>query len=381
MSYDLTYDWNAARPERRVRVQDATLAEGVLDSRVGPLNFEDTRAFVEQSTRLDLDSVDLGWVLDGPSLDRVRYLLQGFRGQRASCSIPADLGLLRSLASRMADLPIELDVMISHPKGNHQAALNACRKARELGLRPFLTVVGGDQIKPAHLASLLTSAMRAECVGILFHDATGRLPDLAIGNLLGTARRALDQVAHPPLLGWSSSDPYGLALAGALRAVAEGADFVRASSLGLGREGFTPLELVLVNLKLDGYRSEPLWELGPYVKLASERLGYCVPGDYPVFGTDAFRTATGVHAAAVAKAPTVDLADRVYSSVPASWVGARQSIEVGPMSGRWNVMHWLKQRRIDEPETAAVDRILAAAKTRERVLTELEVFELLRAVG
>src|SRR5256886_14219645 len=63
-------------------------------------------------------------------------------------------------------------------------------------------------------------------------------------------------------------------------------------------------------------------------------------------GSDAFRTGTGVHAAAVIKALRKGdraLADRVYSGVPASVLGREQRIEVGPMSGESNVVFWLEQ--------------------------------------
>ena len=67
-----------------------------------------------------------------------------------------------------------------------------------------------------------------------------------------------------------------------------------------------------------------------------------MPPNYPVLGDDAFRTATGVHAAAIIKAEAKGadwLADRVYSGVPASLVGRKQGIEIGPMSGLSNVKH------------------------------------------
>src|SRR5207249_1645330 len=69
--------------------------------------------------------------------------------------------------------------------------------------------------------------------------------------------------------------------------------------------------------------------------------------NYPVVGADAFRTATGVHAAAVVKAYRKGdraLMDAVYAAVPASLVGRESEIEVGPMSGRSNVVFWLEKR-------------------------------------
>src|SRR2546430_11142091 len=52
--------------------------------------------------------------------------------------------------------------------------------------------------------------------------------------------------------------------------------------------------------------------------------GHQLPVNYPLAGADAFRTATGVHAAAIIKAQRKGdrwLADRVYSGVPAGEFG------------------------------------------------------------
>jgi 2-isopropylmalate synthase len=100
-----------------------------------------------------------------------------------------------------------------------------------------------------------------------------------------------------------------------------------------------------------------------------------VPPNYPVLGRDAFRTATGVHAAAVIKAfrkQDTALADAIYSSIPARLVGREQEIEVGPMSGRSNVIYWLEKRG-QQPTEEIVDRILAKAKASATVLTESEI--------
>ena len=72
-----------------------------------------------------------------------------------------------------------------------------------------------------------------------------------------------------------------------------------------------------------------------------------IPLNYPLVGRDAFRTATGVHAAAIVKAMQkgdVWLADRVYSGVPAGMFGRHQEIGIGFMSGASNVGYWLRQR-------------------------------------
>jgi 2-isopropylmalate synthase len=164
-----------------------------------------------------------------------------------------------------------------------------------------------------------------------------------------------------------------------LAAIQAGADQVHGSALGMGeRVGNTPLDQLLVNLKLFGWISNDLSRLGEYCKTAARICGWTVPYNYPVFGRDAFRTATGVHAAAVIKSYRKGdqrLADIVYSGVPAGEFGLEQVIEIGPMSGKSNVIYWLEKRGI-EPSETLVNRIYDHAKAAHGVLEEQEILEL-----
>jgi 2-isopropylmalate synthase len=161
------------------------------------------------------------------------------------------------------------------------------------------------------------------------------------------ARFVVEEVVKPtgePVRpGWHGHCDRGLALANSLMAYEAGADQVHGAVLGIGeRVGSTPIDPLLVNLRLlgaPGYADRDLTR--DCVRAVSEAVGIDIPPNYPVFGADAFRTATGVHAAAVIKAYRKDdpeLADRVYSGVPSHWFGLDQKIEIGPMSGKSNVV-------------------------------------------
>jgi isopropylmalate/homocitrate/citramalate synthase len=130
-----------------------------------------------------------------------------------------------------------------------------------------------------------------------------------------------------------------------------------------------------VNLRLMGLRSNDLTPLRAYCQKIAAATLTTIPPNYPVFGKDAFRTATGVHAAAIIKALRThdrDLADAIYSGVPAHLVGLEQIVEVGPMSGKSNVIYWLSRHGIPETDEV-VNRIFEAAKQSHRVLTDDEV--------
>jgi 2-isopropylmalate synthase len=132
---------------------------------------------------------------------------------------------------------------------------------------------------------------------------------------------------------------------------------------------------LLVNLRLLGVIDNDLSRLGEYCRLASTAIDIPLPHNYPVFGEDAFETATGVHASAVIKSLAKGdtwLANRVYSGVPADLFGLEQSIQVGPMSGRSNVS-WVLQKHGVEVTDEVVARVISKAKESPRLLTEEEV--------
>jgi 2-isopropylmalate synthase len=162
-----------------------------------------------------------------------------------------------------------------------------------------------------------------------------------------------------------------------------GAHCVHACAIGIGeRVGNTQMDQMLVNLKLMGiapWGEQDLTKLKQYCQAVSRATGVPIPANYPVVGDDAFRTATGVHASAVIKAfkkNDMELANTVYSGVPSHVFGLEQIIDVGPMSGKSNVLFWLERRGIPATEEV-VDRIYSRAKASDHTLSEAEIFECL----
>jgi 2-isopropylmalate synthase len=139
------------------------------------------------------------------------------------------------------------------------------------------------------------------------------------------------------------------------------------------------MDQLLVNLRLMSWIDNDLSRLREYCETAALACGWTIPYNYPVFGRDAFRTATGVHAAAVIKSyrkGDPGLADLIYSGVPAGLFGLKQKIEIGPMSGKSNVIYWLESRGL-EASTERVARIFEHAKQATAVLEEDEVMQLI----
>jgi 2-isopropylmalate synthase len=192
-------------------------------------------------------------------------------------------------------------------------------------------------------------------------------------------RRIIDEQGEKVRLDWHGHQDRGLGVINSIAAIQGGADQVHGSALGMGeRVGNAPMDQLLVNLKLLGWIDNDLTRLREYCDKAADACRWTIPLNYPVFGKDAFRTATGVHAAAVIKSyrkGDQELADLVYSGVPAGLFGLKQVIEVGPMSGKSNVIFWLETRGVEASDDR-VNRIYERAKQSSEVLSEEELLAL-----
>jgi len=227
---------------------------------------------------------------------------------------------------------------------------------------------------------LYSAAIRNGARAIVLCDTVGHATPNGAFNLV---KFAVDEVVKPSgekvRVDWHGHNDRGLSIANSLAAVAGGANQVHAAANALGeRVGNTPMELMLVNLRLMGLIQQDLSRLKEYCEKVAKATHTLIPPNYPVVGHDAFRTATGVHAAALIKAfrkNDLQLANAVYSGVPAHLFGLDQVIEIGPMSGKSNILFWLEKHCIPADE-ATVSRIFDAAKQSPRVLSDAEVFAL-----
>lgn len=245
------------------------------------------------------------------------------------------------------------------------------------GLRVMYVTEDTTRALPGTVRRLYSEAVRAGASRVCVADTTGHATPDGARRVVRFVRGVLDTAGGSDIgIDWHGHRDRGLGLANGLAAFEAGATRVHGTALGIGeRCGNAEIDLLLVNLKLLGWIDRDLTALGTYCRVASEALGRPVPENYPVVGQDAFETATGVHAAAVIKAfkkGDAWLADRIYSGVPAGDFGFRQSIRIGPMSGKSNVIFWLENHGV-EPTEERVDRIFGAAKESNRLLEDGEI--------
>jgi 2-isopropylmalate synthase len=261
----------------------------------------------------------------------------------------------------------------------------AVKFAVSLGLESMYVTEDTSRCDPETVKRLYSTAINCGAIAVVICDTAGHATPPGAYSLV---RFVIDEVVKPSgakvRVDWHGHCDRGFAVANSMAALMAGADCVHACALGVGeRVGNTQMDQMLVNLKLMGvppWTSQDLTELKDYCQAVSNATGVSIPPNYPVVGEDAFRTATGVHASAVIKAlrkKDVELANAVYSGVPSHMFGMQQIIDVGPMSGKSNVLYWLEQRSIPASEDL-VDRIYKRAKSSDHTLSEAEIRECLQ---
>jgi 2-isopropylmalate synthase len=403
----LIFDWAAQgngpvpRPAAAM-LDDETLRDGLQSpSAVDPPLALKVR-ILHLMNRLGIETADIGLPGAGPR-QRVavetlcREIAANNLRIRANCAARTMVVDIQPIADvvQKTGVPIEACVFIGSSPIRQYAEEwdleHILRHTREavrfaVGERLDVMYVTEDTIRanPEDLRVLFTAAVECGAKRLCLTDTVGAATPRAVANLVAWAKGLLQElgVANQVGLDWHGHRDRGLDVANTLAALEAGATRVHGCGLGVGeRVGNTPIELLLVNLKLLGWRDDDLTALPEYVETVSAAVGVPIPVNTPIVGRDAFRTATGVHAAAVIKAQRKGaawLADRVYSGVPASWVGRTQEIEIGHMSGASNVVHYLSSRGLPaDPDV--VRAVLAVAKRSERLLTEPEILEAVQA--
>jgi 2-isopropylmalate synthase len=232
---------------------------------------------------------------------------------------------------------------------------------------------------PETLRALYSAAIECGAKRVCICDTVGHSLPEGVERLVRHVCGIVAQTGESVGVDWHGHRDRGLAVVNTLAAIRAGATRVHGCGLGVGeRAGNTPIDLVLVNLKLLGWIDRDLTRLREYCEAVAKALKVAIPRNYPVVGSDAFETGTGVHAAAVIKAfrkGDVWLADRVYSGVPAGDFGLKQRIRIGPMSGKSNVIYWLEEHGMPAGNDL-VERIFAAAKSSDRLLEDDEILAL-----
>jgi 2-isopropylmalate synthase len=395
---DLIYDWNEKgeppRYPKRVMVTDETLRDGLQSPSVTHPSIQDKVYLLYLMRCLEIDAADLGLCGAGERFKKDVVVLareivnqkMAIVPQSAARTIESDIAPIAD-ASQEAGIAIEACVFLGsspirqYAEGWDLDTLLRLTEASvsfavEHGLPVMFVTEDTTRAQPDALRRIYACAIRAGAHRICAADTVGHATPEGVRSLVRFLRGVVDEVAPEVGIDWHGHKDRGLDMINTLAAIEAGADRVHACAMGIGeRSGNTPMEILLVNLNLLGIANRDLKGLPEYCQVVAQACGVPIPYNYPIVGADSFRTATGVHAAAVAKALEKHdewLADRVYCGVPAGMVGRSQGIEIGPMSGEHNVRFWLRDHDVED-HPIYVEKILAAAKRSNKLLTEDEI--------
>jgi isopropylmalate/homocitrate/citramalate synthase len=400
---ELIYDWNqlypkSLHPPGPVLLNDETLRDGLQSPSVRDPAIEQKIEILHLMESLGINSLDLGLPGAGPrAVEHVVALAQEIVKHKmkikANCAARTLENDIRPIAEivQKTGLPIEAATFLgSSPIRRYtegwtddfllQTTEKAVKFAVSLGLDSMYVTEDTTRCDPEMVKRLYSTAINCGARAIVLCDTAGHATPM---GTLALVKFVMEEVVKPSgekiRVDWHGHCDRGLGTANAMAALVGGANCVHATALGIGeRVGNAQMDQMLVNLKLMGispWVDQDLTKLKQYCEKVSSATGVHIPVNYPVVGDDAFRTATGVHAAAVIKAykkKDVVLANTVYSGVPSHVFGLEQVIDIGPMSGKSNVLFWLERRGFPTTDDL-VDRIYQRAKSSDHTLSEAEI--------
>ena len=391
-------DSGKLRPAGRVLLNDETLRDGLQSPSVRDPSIAEKIQILHLMEALGINSLDLG--LPGAGARAVadcealaREIVSHKMKIRANCAARTHENDIRPIAGivQRTGLNIQAATFIgSSPIRRYtegwtddfllETTEKAVKFTVSLGLECMYVTEDTSRCDPAMVKRLYSTAINCGARAIVICDTAGHATPMGAFALV---RFVLEEVVKPSgekiRVDWHGHCDRGLAVANSMGALMAGAECVHACALGIGeRVGNTQMDQMLVNLKLMGippWTGQDLTKLKEYCQAVSQATGVPIPANYPVVGEDAFRTATGVHAAALIKAykkKDVELANAVYSGVPSQMFGLEQIIDIGPMSGKSNVLFWLERHGVPASDEV-VDRIYQRAKASNHTLSEAEI--------
>jgi 2-isopropylmalate synthase len=390
--HPLIHDWNhdAAGPRQIAMLDDETLRDGLQSPSVRTPTIDEKIEILHHMDALGIDTADIGLPGAGPRVAKdveklARAIGDGRLKIRANCAARTMVADIRPIAeiAQKTGVAIECCAFIGsspirqYAEGWSIEYLQKCTEdaltfaARE-GLTTMYVTEDTTRADPASLRLLYTTAIRAGASRLCVADTVGHATPNGARAVVGYVKSLIEELGATAGIDWHGHRDRGFGVASSIAALEAGATRLHGAALGIGeRCGNTSIDLLMVNLAMMGYIDHDLTGLPAYCQAVARACDVRIAPNYPVIGADAFRTATGVHAAAVVKAYRKGdraLMDAVYAAVPASLVGREQEIEVGPMSGRSNVIFWLERRGLPATDDI-VDRVFAAAKASNRTLT------------
>ena len=397
---DLIYDWNVKGDpfdysKVNIELDDETLRDGLQNPSVTDPPIEKKIELLHLMADLGIHTADIGLPGAGPRAradvlalaEEIRDAKLPIAANCAARTVEADIMAVVEISQKVG-IPIEVCTFIgSSPIRRYaeewsvdfirETSEKAIRLVVSEGLPSMYVTEDTTRSDPETLEKLYEAAISSGTHRICLADTVGHATPNGTRALVRFARDVVRKSGANVKVDWHGHRDRGFGLANCLAAIEEGIDRVHGTALGIGeRVGNAEMDLLLLNLKLLGVHDKDLSRLPDYVRVASEACGVEISHSYPAMGADAFRTGTGVHAAAIIKAKAKGhdwLADRIYSGVPAGEFGLRQVIEISHVSGLSNVKFWLSEHGYDADDAELCRAVFEHAKAASKVLTDAEI--------
>src|SRR5499433_2894286 len=286
---ELIFDWNTVAateipPGTQTLLNDETLRDGLQNPSVYDPGIDEKIKILHLMESLGLDSLNIGLPGAGPrAYEHTEALAREIATNRmkirpnaAARTVEADIRPIAEISQRVG-IPIEAatflgsspirrlveDWTVDHLERTTEKAV---KFAVEHGLPSMYVTEDTIRTDPGTVKRLYTTAIRSGARSIVLCDTVGHAVPQGAFNLI---HFAVEEVVKPSgeriRIDWHGHCDRGLAVANSLWAIAAGAHQVHAAANSLGeRVGNTPMELLLVNLRLMGLIERDLSRLKEY---------------------------------------------------------------------------------------------------------------------
>jgi len=401
----LIYDWNKQDIQSlnfTVELDDETLRDGLQSPSVTNPTVEQKLEILHLMDGLGINIADIGFPAASEKIfsdvERLaKEIVKCNLSIQAGCAaraLVADIQPVVDISQRVG-LPIEVHTFIGSSPIRRYAEdwdldrlLKQTREAVKFAASNHCLVMyvteDTTRTDPETLKKLLTTAIEYGAERVCLCDTAGHTTPAGVRALIRYVQTEIIEPTGKDIkIDWHGHSDRGLALINTLTAIEVGVDRIHGTALGIGeRAGNTPMDMLLINLTLLGIIERDLTTLKEYCDAVSRYCKVSIPPNYPVVGKDAFRTATGTHAAAIIKSIAKEedywLRDLIYSAIPAHDFGFKQIIEIGPMSGKANVQYWFQERGLEQ-DPEIIKTILEEAKRSTATMSETEIYKIIHS--
>src|ERR671924_2066998 len=304
---ELVYDWNTiepslAAPNRHISFDDETLRDGLQSPSVCEPSVEKKLELLHLMEALSVDTADIGLPGAGGThaagVERLaREIVDKKLKIRPNCAARTHRNDIIPIAeiSQRAGIAIEACTFIGSSPIRFYAEEWTLDKLLKLteeavtlavseGLPVMFVTEDTPRADPETIRALYTTAIRCGARAICVCDTVGHATPDGARSVVRFVRQIIEEQGEKVRLDWHGHQDRGLGVINSIAAIEGGADQVHGSALGIGeRVGNTPMDQLLVNLKLMGWIDNDLTRLREYCDKASEACQWTVPLNYPVF--------------------------------------------------------------------------------------------------